>query len=339
MNENGTDLRYVLRILNKRKGLILRFFLGATLLALSVSLILPPTYEAESTLRVKQAKGLSDSLLGALPGVNDFSSNQLMNTYQEIMNNRAVVTAVIDRVYAEKPEQERPRYEDFLRRVTIQPLKDTEILKVKVTAREPEEAAVLTNTLVEAFNERLTELVRTEQRAIRGFIGKRLVDARGELEKAEADLESYKREQKILAPAVETTALVGKLSDFDKLAANNRVALSMARAKLETAQSQLAAQHPGFVADNPTVQQYKQRLVEQEVQLVELLQRYTEKHPQVLTTRKKIAEIQAGLAAEAAKVATLQAPSDNLVFQGLLTSRIQAEAEVAGALADRKSVV
>ena len=338
MDEETIDLRDILRILKKRSGLILRFFFGAALLALVISLVWPKTYEAESTLRIKQAKGLGNSLLGDVMGGSSMATKQLMSTYSEILKSRTVVTSVIEQVYGELPENEKPDYDTMLKRITTQPVKDTEILKVKVTARTAEESALLTDTLVATFNDRLTELVRTEQRAVRGFIGERLAEARKELEKAEADLTKYKSEQKILAPAEETKALVAKLSDFDKLAASNKVALSMAQAKLNTADTQLAGQHPGFVADNPTIQQYKTGLVENEVKLVELLQRYTEKHPQVVTTRKTIAQIKTNLVDEAAKVAKVQAPSSNVVFQGLLTSRIQAEAEVAAAGAQQQAI-
>lgn len=338
MEESTIDLRDVLRILKKRRNLILRSFIGMAILALAVSLVWPKTYEGESALRVKQSKGLSDSLLGDVAGMSSLSAKQLMSTYAEILKSRTVVTAAIEQVYADKPTEEVPDYETFVKRITTQPVKDTEILKIKVTGRTPEEAALLTNTLVDTFNARMTELVRTQQRATRGFIGERLADSRKELEKAEAALQEYKSQQKILAPEEETKAIVAKLTDFDKLAASNKVALSMAQARLSTANTQLAGQDPGFVADNPTIQQYKTALVDQEVQLVDLLQRYTEKHPQVVSTRKKIAELRAGLANEADKVASVKAPSSNLVFQGLLTGKIQAEADLAAAQAQQSAI-
>lgn len=338
MEETTIDLRDIVRTLKKRKALILKIFFGFTALALALSLVWPPTYEAESALRVKQNKGLSDSLLGDLPLGNSTTTKQTMSTYAEILKSRTVVTALIEEVYGELPAEEKPEYEQMLKRITTQPLKDTEILKVKVTAKDPEEAAQLADTLVNIFNSRLTELVRTEKRAVRGFIGERLVGARKDLEQAEQQLEKYKSENKVLAPTEETKALVDKMSDFDKLAASNKVAISAAQAKLSTATGQLGGQDAGFIGDNQAIQQYRSGLVEQEVKLVELLQRYTEKHPQVITTRKKIAEIRQSLQAEIMAVASNKAPSSNPVFLGLLTSRMQGEAELAAATAQQQAI-
>ena len=338
MEETTIDLKDVIRILKKRKGMILKLFFGFLVAALAVSLVRPPTYEGESALRVKQKKGLGDSLLGDLPTGNSSATKQLMSTYAEILKSRTVVNALIEEMYGDKPEDEKPTYEAMLKRITTQPVKDTEILKVKVTAKDPQEAAQLTDTLVAIFNGRLTELVRTEQRAVRGFIGDRLGDSRKELEQAETALEKYKSEQKILAPEEETKAFVDKIADLDKLSATNKVAVSAAQAKLSATEGQLAGQNAGFIGDNLTVQKYRDNLVEQEVKLVELTQRYTEKHPEVIMTRKKIKEIRQGLQTEIQAVASNRAPSANPVYMGLLTERMQGEAELAAAAAQQQAI-
>lgn len=338
MEETTIDLKEVLRILRKRKLLILRFFVGFLLVALAVSLSWPPTYESESALRVKQKKGLGDSLLGDLPTGSSSATKQLMSTYAEILKSRTVVNALIEEMYGEMPENKKPTYGAMLSRITTQPIKDTEILKVKVTAKDPQEAAKLTDTLVAIFNGRLTELVRTEQKAVRGFIGDRLGDSHKELEQAEIALEKYKSEQKILDPEEETKAFVDKISALDKLSATNKVAISAAQAKLSAAEGQLAGQNAGFIGDNPTVQKYRDSLVEQEVKLVELTQRYTEKHPEVIMTRNKIGEIRQGLQTEIQAVANNRAPSTNPVYMGLLTGRMQGEADLAAAAAQQQAI-
>ena len=338
MGEETGVFTELVRVFQKRKGLILGFVGGATVLALGASLVWPPTYEAASALRIRQAKNAVRLLPSELSASASFPVQQLMGTYSEVIRSESVVNAMIGRAYNGKPEAEKPRYDDMLKRITTQPVRDTEILRVRVAAGSAEEAARLTNLLVETFNERLTELGRAEQRAGKNFIGDRLAAARNELEKAETEMEKYKSEHKILAPNVDTSALVAKQSSFDTLAASNRVALAMSQAQLATAQAQLAGMDPGFVADNETIQQYKNNLVQQEVQLVELVQRYTEKHPAVATLRKQIAETKTKLAEEAAKAASAKAPSANRVYQDLMTSRIQAEAGVAAAAAQQQAI-
>ena len=337
MDEKETviDIKDIIKTLKKRRVLIFNIFIAFTVAALVISFVIPPTYEAETTIRVKESKGLSDSLFANMPGGN-FNAKQLMSTYAEIIKSRTVVQRVIDETQSEKKKI--PRYEDFIKTITTQPVKDTEILNVKVKAKTPEEAQLVANTLMNDFLDRMTFLVRAEQGTVKEFIGQRLQESKQELEKSEDALEKYKFENNIMDPAEETRALLDTMKDVDKLKAENTVALSGAQAKLSTAQSQLGAETPGFIADNPLIQEYQKRLSELEVQLVGLTQKYANRHPDVMATRASIAEVQAALNAEIGNVVTANAPSMNPVHQGLLQAKIQAEAEIAARSAQKAAI-
>lgn len=307
MEETNLDLREIVRILKNRKKVIIKVFLFFVIAALVLSFIIPPTYEGETNLRVKQPKGLASSLLADLPMGNTANTKQLMSTYAEILKSRTVVQEVIDKTQSDKPKI--PEFEKFLKRITTQPVKDTEILKIKVEADSPEEAQYVANTLVDTFTDRLTYLTRTEQTTVREFIGERLRESKKELEQAETALQMYKSGQKIIAPADETKALVDKLSNIDKMAAENAVALASAQAKISSANAQLAGEKAGFIADSPLIQQYKSKLAELEVQLVSLSQNYTDKHPQIIATRAAIGETRVKLNAEINRIVNAEAPS------------------------------
>lgn len=339
MEETTIDLKDIIKTIKKRRGMIIKIFLCTVALAVIISLLIPPTYEAETNLRIKQPKGLANSLLGDLPMGNSGATKQLMSTYAEILKSRTVVQAVIDKVYTDETEDKKiPAYEQMLQRITTQPVKDTEILKVKVTAKSPEEAQLLANTLVDTFNERMIYLVRSEQKTIREFIGERLNESKKELEQAEGVLEQYKREQKIVAPDEETKAMVDKFAAIDKLSAENTVAMSAAQARLSTAKQQLNKEKPGFIADSPLIQQYKIKLGELEVKLVSLSSSYTEKHPEVVATRAAINETNGKLSSEISRVISADAPSMNPIHQGLVQSQIQSEAELSARTAQGQAI-
>lgn len=336
VDETTIDLRDIIKILKKRSRLILSVFAFAVVAAAIISLLIPPTYEAETTVRVKQPKGLANSLLGDLPVGNAAGTKQLMSTYAEILKSRTVLQEVIDRTQADKEKP--PTYEDMLKIITTLPVKDTEILKIKVQAKSPEEAQLVANTLVDTFIGRLTGLVRSEQKTVREFIGDRLKESKAELEKAESSLEKYKREQKIVSPTDETKAMVDKLTTIGKLAADNRITAATAQAKLGIANQQLASEKSGFVADSPLIQQYKSKLADLEVQLVSLSQNYTDQHPQVMAAKAAIGETRTKLNAEIERVVTDNAPSMNPIHQGLLQSKIQSETEIAAASAQKQAL-
>lgn len=293
-------------------------------------------YEAETNLRIKQPKGLANSLLGDLPAGTSGQTKQLMSTYAEIIKSRTVVQVVIDATQSQK--EVIPTYEQMLKRITTQPVKDTEILKVKVTAPSPQEAQLVTNLLVDTFNDRMTYLVRSEQATIREFIGERLKESKKELENSESKLGDYKREQKIVAPGEEIKAMVEKFAAIDRLAADNKVAIASAQAQFGSANMQLSKEKPGFIADSPLIQQYKGKLAELEVKLVSLSTNYTDKHPEVIATRAAISETSNKLREEISLVISANAPSMNPIHQGLIQSRIQSEAEIAARTAQKLAI-
>jgi len=100
----------------------------------------------------------------------------------------------------------------------------------------------------------------------------------------------------------------------------------------------LAAEKPGFVADSPLIQQYKGKLADLEVQLVTLSQNFSEKHPQVMSTRAAIIETKAKLNVESARVLNAEAPSMNPIHLGLLQGRIEGEADIAAASAQKEAI-
>lgn len=342
MNESTLDIKQIIKTLKKRQGLIGKIFFAFVIVAAVVSMLIPPTYEGELLLRVKQPKGLANSLLGDIAGGSPMATKQLMSTYAEILKSRMVVEKTIadNKIGLDKDDKEKTlaKYQDFATRITTQPVRDTEILRVKVTAPSQTEAMVWTNSLVDNFLARITALVREEQSTVREFVGERLKEARRELDRAESALAEYKMTQKIAAPAEETAAIVNRLSTANQLMAQNEVMLAAAQGKLANAQRQLGSQKPGFLADGPLIQQLKSKLTELELEQAKLLQLYKEKHPRVAAVRAAIAETRQKLNNEVARIVSAESPASNPVHIGVIQARIQAEAELAAGSAQREAL-
>jgi succinoglycan biosynthesis transport protein ExoP len=338
MDETTIDLKDLLKIVKKRHKLILSIFLTAVVAAIVISFVIPKVYQAETTLRIKQSKGLGDSLLASMPMSNPMMTKQQMSTYAEIMKSRTVLETVICKMYPNVPVAKKPKVEQLQNRITTTPVRDTEILQIAAEAGAPKEAQLLANTLVNTFLGRITELTRSEQKTVRKFIGSRLGDAKTALRKAETELEYYKKNQKIAAAEEESKALVERMADLHKLMAENEINLEVTRARYSETQAQLAREKIGFVAENALIAQYKSKLAEQEVELVGLLQKYTEKHPEVKALRAAIAETKERLSREIAGVVNQEASSINPVHQSLLQGKIQSEVELAAATAQKQAL-
>ena len=337
MDESTIDLKELLRILRKRRFFIINVFLIAVFSAVLISFLTPPTYEAETVVRVKQSKGLADSLLADLPMGNTMATQQLMSTYAEILTSRTVLQMVIDKTVM-PPDKKPLTYETLGKRITTEPIKNTELLKISVDAPSAVESQRLANLLVDSFIKRMIFLTREEQTEVRKFIGGRLKDAKNELNRAEDALERFKRAEKIVSPDDEIKAMVTQMSSINQLAAQNIVNKAASQAKLQSVNKQLAGQKPSFIADNPLIQLYKSKLADLEVQLVGLLQQYTDNYPQVIALRASIEETKVKLNQEITRVVNSEAVSANPLYQNLMIDRLQAQAEIAAADSQAKAL-
>ena len=326
--QSQIDLKDILRTLNNRIGLIIGVFVLFVVMSIIISYSIAPTYQASATLRIKQKQGLGNSLLSEIPGGNNLTK-ELMSTYAEMLKSRAVVQVVIDKTWrAKKVGDVAPTVSDFALLITTTPIRDTQILKVSVTGGEPQIAQLRTNTLVEAFLDRLAKLSQEDQRSVREFIGVRLGEIKTDLDKTEAVLTEYKAANKIISPDDEAQAVLDNLKELDKAQANNIVATTSAQAQLRIANSQLESESPGFVASSPLIEQLKGKIADLEVQKMMLLQQYTSKHPQVQTIQAAIDEARSNLNSEANNIVMARAPSSNPVHIALIQAKIQSEASV-----------
>ena len=247
----------------------------------------------------------------------------------EILKSRSVIVPVIEQTEEADSDGKYMRYEDYIKnRIVTNPFKDTEILKVTVNANTPEGAQKANDLIVNGFLQRLTGLVREEQKTTRAFIEERVVASKAELEAAESALTEYKKASKILSPTDEMKLAADKMGIVDKLRAENKVALATAQAQLSATDQQLGGEAKA-TADNAVIKQYNAKLAELETQRIDYLDKYTAKHPKVIETEDAIANLKSKLQQEIAKVASLQAPSDNPVHQQLLTSKFGSEAAIS----------
>ena len=335
MDEHNYDLQDKLRALKKYRWLIFNFFFFAGVIAAVVSFIVTPTYQAETVLRIHQPHGVETALVDTRQGSTD-TSKQLMTTYSDIIKSRGVVEKMLDK--AGYTGDDKPVYEDMLRRIAIQIGKENELLTVRVQADNPEEAQKLANLLTTTFMERLTSLVRAEQKDVRIFIGDRLATAKQDLEKAEQALADYKKNEKAVSLSDKTRSMVDWQTAVTRLAAENRVAGAAAQARVSNANRELSSENAGVVADNSLIQQYKSKLADQEIELVGLLTKYNDLHPRVVTAKAGIEETKAKLNAEVIKVVNAEAPSMNPAHQLVLQNKIQAQAELAAMNAQQGAI-
>ena len=328
MQDQEIDLKELWQIIDDNKKTIAKVTAGFLAVAAAYLIVVPPTYQSTSLLRIKQDKGLSSSILSALPAGSDQMIKQEMNTDAEILKSRNVVIPVIKQT-EELKDGKYPDYEGYVKgRITTNPYKDTQILKVDVTGRTPEKAQEANSLLVKGFLNRLTELSHAESQATRKFLEQRVVSSKTELAGAEDRLKAYQVAHKIYSTTDQMKGLADQLTELDKVKAQNQLDLETAQAALGSIKGQLSDAGAG-IADSPAIQQYKTQLAQLEATKASYTGKYTDEHPKMQEINQQIAQTRQSLNDEISKIVAQQAPSSSTVQQKLLSDKFSSEAAIA----------
>lgn len=328
MQDQEIDLKELWQIIDDNKKTIAKVTAGFLAVAAAYLIVVPPTYQSTSLLRIKQDKGLSSSILSALPTGSDQMIKQEMNTDAEILKSRNVVIPVIKQT-EELKDGKYPDYEGYVKdRITTMPYKDTQILEVDVTGRTPEKAQEANSLLVKGFLNRLTELSHAESQATRKFLEQRVVSSKTELAGAEDRLKAYQVAHKIYSTTDQMKGLADQLTELDKVKAQNQLDLETAQAALGSIKGQLSDAGAG-IADSPAIQQYKTQLAQLEATKASYTGKYTDEHPKMQEINQQIAQTRQALNDEISKIVAQQAPSSSTVQQKLLSDKFSSEAAIA----------
>ena len=328
MQDQEIDLKELWQIIDDNKKTIAKVTAGFLAVAAAYLIVVPPTYQSTSLLRIKQDKGLSSSILSALPTGSDQMIKQEMNTDAEILKSRNVVIPVIKQT-EELKDGKYPDYEGYVKgRITTNPYKDTQILEVDVTGRTPEKAQEANSLLVKGFLNRLTELSHAESQATRKFLEQRVGSSKTELAGAEDRLKAYQVAHKIYSTTDQMKGLADQLTELDKVKAQNQLDLETAQAALGSIKGQLSDAGAG-IADSPAIQQYKTQLAQLEATKASYTGKYTDEHPKMQEINQQIAQTRQSLNDEISKIVAQQAPSSSTVQQKLLSDKFSSEAAIA----------
>lgn len=152
MEHQELDLRELLYVVKRRLLFILTLPVVAAVVALVLSqFVLTPVYQASTTLWV-----IKDG--SAQINYNDLLLNRnLTKTYAEVAKSRAVMVDVIERLGLE-----RVRVETLQKRLTVTPVRDTEILSFTVEDSSPIMAARLADAMAEAFMRQIRTYMKLE---------------------------------------------------------------------------------------------------------------------------------------------------------------------------------
>ncbi len=142
-----------------------------------ISSRMTPIYQAATTVLINEAPATKTTDYTAI-----VTSERLAQTYAQLMSKQPV----LERVISELGLQLTPA--ELKERIFIQPVNDTTLIEVRVDDPNPEQAALITNTLVAEFSKQNQELQASRYAATKKSLEEQLDRLNESIQKVEADL-------------------------------------------------------------------------------------------------------------------------------------------------------
>lgn len=154
--EQEIEIRELMAIIVKRWRLVVLLLIVAVITSTVVSFfVLPPIYESSTTLLVgKPVEGVQIIY-------QDIQLNrQLVKTYEQIIKSSTVVNGLISDLHLDITT------EQFLHKIEVRQVGNTEIIAISVQDPSPEHAAFLANGVARAFLRHVAVLMNTDNVSI-----------------------------------------------------------------------------------------------------------------------------------------------------------------------------
>ena len=331
VEENELTFHDYMRVIYERKWVIIPLLIITIALTAYYTFTLPEVYQATATLMIGPG-GPGGSILGF--GYYNMGSSPIQN-YCQILKSRSVAKKTADRLNDRLADSTTPapRYsaDMLVGRISVEPVRGTDVLKVSGKAPTSEEAATIANTVTDVFIEEQITIVRGEYTQQRQFLEEQIPIAEGRLHTSEEDLKLFKEEHEFVALSEETRGVTQKLVEVDKQLGETQTEINTALTRLDYLEGQLAEQEKSLPEDmaevsSPYILELRRQLVELETNCsMYLVQGLSEESPKMANLRRSIEDTKTKLVEETKSLGGKEIPSlDPLSYARNLFDRVLA---------------
>jgi uncharacterized protein involved in exopolysaccharide biosynthesis len=329
MSDQVPELKQYIRAITSRLWLVVVVMALALGAAYGLAGRTPDDYSASTLLMVaapvisEPAPVVADGGDNTFrPGVGIVSADvlQLITTYP-------IASRVAERLNLPGPRS-------VQRAIRADALRGTSLIRVTATAKDPQMAASLANATSEEFISYFRETNRASMVEVRKFTEQQLAQVRAKLDASERALQTFKERRGLPIVATVANQIVAQAAAAQAELDAATLAQRENDARLTVARSRLGKEQPMIVSsrattDNPVFRRMEARLVDLELQRLQLSQVYTAQHPRMEQITREIAEVRTRLTSEAQRVVGQETASNNPIHTNLLTSVVALEVDRA----------
>ena len=365
--------RDYVRVLYKNRYLISISFLIIVTVTLLYTFSTEPVYEATAKIMVEQKGGMGESLFDFTTMIK---KETMINNQVEILKSRTLAELVIRDLYNSEharhlrilgrdttvadnyrpawwqrlwrgdgdeigaTEEQRFDYvtETLRKAIDVTPIRNTDMIEIRVRALSPFESAYVTNAVAGAYKSMNQAQSQSEVRQVKTFLENQLENLRMELARSEESLKSYKQQARVVALDKETEELVRKVAEFETMYNEAVTELEANRQRLSYINRQLSDRNLNIdmesISSQPYLSELRKSMAEKEAelakyraQLVELgVDEQTNSNVQQL--KAQVQALKDKFRQEATKAASTDFVDPAQLSGTLFTSKIEVETEI-----------
>lgn len=331
------DLRAYWETLRKRRWTIIVSLFVVVFLAMLLTFIQKPRYEAQTKVLAKgtdRAAG-ADILSSSIPALGAFADQRDVQTQVEIIKSWPLLkTAAEDTGLEVKDPTAVP--------VKVEGGKDTNVITITSTSTDPDEAMRLANNVARVYVARNLDQNRSSAHAGRIFLEKQQVKLQKDLQQAAKALRDYQERTGAVGLDAATENMVTALTNLESNRTSAEADRSAAAAQTKQLRNALGQTAETIVSSttiqrNPGIQKLQDEIADLQVERAGLLKDY---QPQSTKVQAVNARIQAAQSREKALVAEIMSgkqmavnPVHQQFFQQLVGAEgagLSASARIAG---------
>ena len=241
-------VREFLTVLFKHKSRIAAVLSLFVLIGFVLSFLLPPVYEARSTVLIKVGREyISNAEVGNARALLSLEQQEVLNSEIQILSNRELIEKVVtllkvETLYPELAKKNTskisPREASILqveKHLTVSGVKKSNVIEVSFQHEDPQVAAKVVNLLVELFREKHLKVFSDPQST---FLEKQLQIYRIKLGVSEENMQSFKQGNQVFSLEEQRSLLLKQRTELDSTLKNTDHRIDELREKLRSLSNQ-----------------------------------------------------------------------------------------------------
>jgi polysaccharide chain length determinant protein (PEP-CTERM system associated) len=297
--DNKSHVVAYLDMITRKRYLFLAIFVLITTISIFYSYMAPKIYSASATILVEKDKVINPLIRGLAVAQ---TSDERLTTIRQLILSRSRLIQVVKKLDLDLNIKNPLEYEMFIegmRKSTQIEVTGKNLYRISYEGSKPEAVQNIVNTICNLFIEENLGVTRGYSQDAFSFISTQLETYRKKLEASESSLRAFKEENLGQLPGEENNNL-NKSEGYQKLLTDAERELQEARLQKSLLEKQIAGEQPlVMVFSSRMSNSLEDQLTQLKLKLSSLMNKYTEKYPDVISTKAQIEKIEQQLAEEA----------------------------------------